>query len=127
MLETFRNNAKDLRDHPTMQDEIPSPLKQKEIVIDKLKEQREALENVNNDMRQKQTLSGNEGPIVSKDSLIKIMKDIDNQDKQKSLYGMNEQQLLVHRQLEKWVSQRKNEGARMMKKMKHMDLAKQIF
>jgi len=110
-----------------MQDEIPSPLKQKEIVIDKLKEQREALENVNNDMRQKQTLSGNEGPIVSKDSLIKIMKDIDNQDKQKSLYGMNEQQLLVHRQLEKWVSQRKNEGARMMKKMKDMDLAKQIF
>lgn len=47
-------------------------------MIDTLKEHRETLEKINNDMRQKQTLRGSQGPVVSKDSLLKIMKDVDN-------------------------------------------------
>lgn len=56
MLDTFRINSIDNRDHPTMQEDIPMPLAQKEMMIEKLKEQRETLEKINADMRQKQTL-----------------------------------------------------------------------
>jgi len=56
MLDTFRINSIDKRDHPTMQEDIPMPLAQKEMMIEKLKEQRETLEKINADMRQKQTL-----------------------------------------------------------------------
>ena len=53
MVDTFRENIRDKRDHPVMQDEIPEPLQQQEYVIETLKEQRETLQKINHDMRQK--------------------------------------------------------------------------
>ena len=47
-------------------------------MIDRLKEQRESLEKLNSDMRQKQVLKNSQGPKVSKASLLKIMRDVDN-------------------------------------------------
>ena len=40
---------------------------------------------------------------------------------------MNEQQLLIRRNIESWIKLRKNAGMQMLNKMKDMEFAKQIF
>lgn len=57
---------------------MPEASAQKSIVTEKMKERRESLEKLNNNLRQKQTLKSSAGPKVSKDSLLKIMRDVDN-------------------------------------------------
>ena len=56
-----------------------------------------------------------------------IMRDVDNQDKQKALYNMNDSQLVVRQKVTTWIMSRKNAGMQMLDKMKDMDFAKQIF
>ena len=51
MVRTYRDKNIDKRDHPPMQNEVPMPAQQKEALIERLKEQREALEKINADMR----------------------------------------------------------------------------
>ena len=103
MRNEFAENSVDRRDYPTQQEQVPDAFEQKALFIDKIKEQREGLEQINLNMRQKQTLNQGTGPQVSKASLLKVLRDIDNQDKQKALYGMNESQLLIRRHMEAWI------------------------
>ena len=58
---------------------------------------------------------------------MKIIRDVDNQEDQKSLYGMNEEKLLIRRAMENWISSRKNAGMKMLDKLKDMEFARQIF
>lgn len=51
MVKTFKANSVDERPHPTQQYEVPTPITQKEIVIDKIKESREHYEKMSLDMR----------------------------------------------------------------------------
>ena len=55
------------------------------------------------------------------------MRDVDNQDKASALFGMNEAQLLIRRDMEAFIKLRKNAGMKMLEKMKDMEFAKQIF
>ena len=80
MVKEFSESGIDRRDHPTQQDEVPDALDQKGLMVDKIKEQREALEKHSIELRVRYMLSRSEGPKVSKDSLLKIMRDIDSQD-----------------------------------------------
>ena len=59
--------------------------------------------------------------------MLKIMRDVDNQDKASALFGMNEAQLLIRRDMEAFIKLRKNAGMKMLEKMKDMEFAKQIF
>ena len=72
-------------------------------------------------------LSSGQGPQVSKASLLKIMRDLDNQDQQKALIGMNDQQFLIRKNIEEWIKCHKNAGMSLIEKINDMDFAKQIF
>ena len=124
MVKDYKQANIDPRPYPTQQEDVPNPYIQKELIVEKLKEQREALEKVNLDLRQKQTLRSTEGPKVSKASLLKIMRDVDNQDLQKAIYGLSEEQLIVRHNTENWIKQRKNAGMQVLEKLKDMEFAK---
>ena len=127
MLESYRTCLKRPRDYPMQQNEIPAPLEQQTFIIQNLKEQRELLEKQNNEMRGTQTLHGGQGPDVSPDSMLVVFKDIDNQDKKKAIYNINEEQLCARVYIENWIKSRKNAGMGMLNKMKDMAFAKEIF
>ena len=78
-------------------------------------------------MRGTQTLHGGQGPDVSPDSMLVVFKDIDNQDKKKAIYNINEEQLCARVYIENWIKSRKNAGMGMLNKMKDMAFAKEIF
>ena len=80
MVEEFHEVGLDQRKNPPQQEDVPDPREQKDEIIDRLKEQREDLQKVNQEMRQKHMLTSGQGPQVSKESLLKIMRDLDNQD-----------------------------------------------
>ena len=127
MLESYRTSLNNPRDHPIQQSEIPVPLEQQTFIIENLKEQREQLEKQNLEMRGTQTLRGGQGPEVSPESLLMVLKDIDNQDTKKAIFNMNDHQLCVRRNIENWIKSRKNAGMKMLDKMKDMEFAQQIF
>ena len=51
MVEEWKANGEDARPHPTQQEDVPQALDQKELVIERLKEQRESLEKCNQGLR----------------------------------------------------------------------------
>ena len=51
MVNEFHEVAIDDREHPATQDQVPDPIDQKEVIVDRLKEQKEDLERLNRDRR----------------------------------------------------------------------------
>ena len=102
MLEIFRDSlrkddgAQEPKENPQLLNQAPPLPEQQKIIIESLKEQREELEKVNLDLRQKQVLTQrrNLDPEITQDSLNRIANDIKHQDQLKTILDLDEHQFL---------------------------------
>ena len=86
-------------------------------MFNKMRGQKETLLQDGLDIRKKLHIKEKDGAGVSKEALVAVLKDIDGQDELKTLWGIDENQLLVKKATEHWIRKRKNAGMEMLKQL----------
>lgn len=125
MRDNYANLAVlDERDYPPTVKDIPDPREQKFALYDKMREQKETLKEESLKIKKGLHIKEKEGEGVSKKQFIHALKDIDGQNENKNLWGINEKQLLVKNNTEDWIKKRQNAGMQMLKHMKDQEFAK---
>ena len=92
-----------------------------------MKGQKEGLSKERVEILNKMRIKEKEGAGVSKEQFLGILKDIDGQDQMKTLWGIDDHQFLMRRNMADWIRSRKNAGIEMLKQLNDQDFARHIF